>query len=294
MDISLWRENSLINRINAHGRRDTVFAFVDSTKFFSVLFDLSRDIHHNTHGAFDPTVWPLVQCWGFGLVNRANVTEELVDSITSFIGFDDTHIDMIELYRDKYFYEETYIWKGEPRTKLDFNAIAQGYSIDLVGELLEEHGIKDYMVEIGGETLCKGVNKDSLAWKIGIEWPVDSIGKKFGAVVNLSNKAIGTSGSYRKFYEENGIKYSHAIDPRTGYPVSHSLLSASVVTDDCASADAYATAFMVMGVQETIDFLGENPQLGLDVFLIYDDGENLQTVMTDGMVDMIEEEVVDD
>lgn len=292
-DISLWRPNSLLSRMNAHERRDTVFAFYDSTKYFSVLFDLSKDIYNKTYGAFDPTIWPLVQCWGFGLEKRGELTEEIVDSIAGIVGFVDTKIDMIELEED-YIYQETNIWKGDPRAKLDFNAIAQGYSIDLVGDLLQEKGIENYMVEIGGETLCRGVNADSLAWRIGIEWPVDSAGKDFGAIVNLSNKAIATSGSYRKFYIENGIKFPHTIDPRTGYPVAHTLLSASVVADDCASADAYATAFMVMGVQGTIDFILGNPDLGLEVFLIYDDGTQLQTVMTEGLQEIIEELVSED
>lgn len=287
-DMSLWTEGSLINRLNAHERRDTVFAFFDSTKYFSVLFDLSREIYYNTEGAFDPTVWPLVQSWGFGLENRMEITQYEIDSITEFVGFEDFKIDMIELEQD-YQYLETQIWKGEPRTKLDFNAIAQGYSVDLVGELLEQHGITNYMVEIGGETLCRGVNKDSLAWKIGIDWPVEGNEHVLGAIAHMDNKAIATSGSYRKFYEQGGVKFSHTIDPRTGYPVSHSLLSASVVADDCATADAYATAFMVMGTQETIDFIVSNPGLGLEIFLIYDDGTSLQTVMTEGLEDIVEE-----
>lgn len=287
-DLSNWREGSLINRINAFDRTDTVFAFVDSTKFFSVVFDVSREIFEKTEGAFDPTVYPLVEAWGFGLKNRANVTKELIDSLRTKVSMQAGNVDMIEMVRDTYFYEETQIRKGQKGVKLDFNAIAQGYSVDLIGEYLENRGINDYMVELGGEVLCKGVNPYGEPWRIAIDKPVGpDEAREFQALLDVSNKAVATSGSYRKYYEEDGKRYSHTIDPRTGYPVTHNLLSATVMASNCAQADAYATAFMVMGVQGTLDFLANHPEMGMEVYLIYDENGELQALMSDGLQELI-------
>jgi FAD:protein FMN transferase len=286
-DISLWVPNSVINNINGVNRRDSIFVFVDSTKYFSVLFDFSRDLWRTTHGAFDPTVYPLVEAWGFGLTNRQAMSQEKVDSLLQCVGFEDTSIDMIEEF-EGYFYKQTQIYKGNPKVRLDFNAIAQGYSVDIIGDFLRDRGINNFMVEIGGEVLCRGRNARDEIWRIAIDKPTDG-DREFQAVVQVEDRAIATSGSYRKFYEENGIRYSHTIDPRSGYPVSHSLLSATVMAKDCGSADAFATAFMVMGVEETINFLYENPNLDLDVYLIYDEGGELQTVFTENMQAILEE-----
>jgi FAD:protein FMN transferase len=289
-DLSNWREGSLINRINDHQRRDTVFSFVDSTKYFSVVFDLSRDIYLKTQGAFDPSVYPLVQAWGFGLKNKDEITPELIDSLLGCVGFTEFDIDMIEQYEREYFYKETQIWKGNPKVKLDFNAIAQGYSVDLVADLLQEHEVFNYMVEIGGEVACKGLNAKGELWKIAIDKPVsDEEEREFQAVLSVADKAVATSGSYRKFYVENGKKYSHTIDPHSGFPVDHNLLSATVMANSCASADAFATAFMVMGIEGTLQFLQEYPDLGLEVYLIFEDEGQLQTLTSEGLLNLIEE-----
>ncbi|HRK75164.1 MAG TPA: FAD:protein FMN transferase, partial [Rhodothermales bacterium] len=166
--------------------------------------------------------------------------------------------------------------------EIDFNAIAQGYTVDLVGQFLESKGIKNYMVELGGEVFTKGEKPDGTLWRIGIDKPTDkeAEGRPLQAIVNLSNKALSTSGSYRKFYIRNGIKYSHTIDPKTGYPVTHNLLSVSVIANDCATSDAYATAFMVMGIEKTLSFIKGKP---LEVFMIYGDEKgNLQVKMSEG------------
>ncbi|MCB0761588.1 MAG: FAD:protein FMN transferase [Flavobacteriales bacterium] len=286
-DISLWVPGSLINNINGVDRKDSIFVFFDETKYFSVLFDFSRDIWRKTNGSFDPTVYPLVEAWGFGLKNREDMNQAKVDSLLLCIGFDPTSIDMIE-EEEEYRYVQTQIYKGNPQVRLDFNAIAQGYAVDLLGDLLKEKGIEHFMIELGGEVLCKGHNDKGAPWRIAIDKPTDGA-REFQAIANVTDRAIATSGSYRKFYEEEGIRYSHTIDPRTGYPVSHSLLSATVMARDCGTADAYATAFMVMGVEQTIEFLETNPELGLDVYLIFDQAGQYQTVFTQGMIDIIEE-----
>lgn len=287
-DLSTWREGSLINRINAHDRTDTVYAFYDSTKYFSVLFDVSKLIYDETEGAFDPSVGPLVELWGFGLSKRDSVTAEAVDAVLPRIGFEPANVDMIEL-EENYLYKETHIRKGQAGVHLDFNAIAQGFSVDLMADLLEERDIHNYMIELGGEVRCKGVNADGKAWRIAIDKPKSEGEREFQAVVEVTNKSIATSGSYRKFYEVDGIRYSHTINPQTGYPVQHSLLSATVMADDCASADAYATVFMVMGTEATKQFIATHPDLRLEVYLIYDENGELQTWMTPGMGDITSE-----
>lgn len=286
--LSTWQEGSLINRINAFNRSDTVFAFYDSTQYYSVVFERSAEIKRITNGAFDPSVYPLVELWGFGFSNRHAVTSDEVDSVLQFVGFTPALIDLIEVNRDTYIYEETHIRKGEPRAKLDFNAIAQGFSVDVLGDVLSEAGVSNYMIELGGEVYCRGVNADGKPWRIAIDKPVTEGQRQLQAVVNLSNKALVTSGSYRKFYALNGRRYSHIIDPRSGYPVEHNLLSVTVMASDAAAADAYATAFMVMGMDETKRFLEENAGLGLEVFLIWDDNGAYQTWASSGLAPLIE------
>lgn len=288
-DLSTYLDGSLINSVNAFARTDTVFSFVDSTQYFTVMFERSREIMQQTDGAFDPTVFPLVELWGFGFANRSHVTQEAVDSVMDFVGMYPSNIDLIERYRETYFYEETYIRKGNPQVRLDFNAIAQGFSVDLMADELNALGLNNYMIELGGEVYARGVNADGLPWRIAIDKPIDSEDRIFQAIVNLHNKALVTSGSYRKYYEQDGRRYSHIIDPRTGYPVTHSLLSATVLANDAAAADAFATAFMVMGVDGTKRFLAAHPELRLEAYLIYDQEGRLETWMSEGMRTIIEE-----
>ncbi len=288
-DLSTYLEGSLINRINAFSRRDTVFAFVDSTQYFSIMFERSVEISKRTKGAFDPTVFPLVKLWGFGLSERETVRQQDVDSVMQFVGLAPSLIDLIEVYRDGYFYEETQIRKGEPKARLDFNAIAQGFSVDLMADVLNEAGVNNYMIELGGEVYCKGLNADGRPWRIAIDRPVDSDERQFQAIINVSNAAIVTSGSYRKFYEHEGRRFAHIIDPVTGYPISHNLLSVTVMAADAASADAYATAFMVMGEDATRQFLLEHSDLKLEVYLISDSMGVFTTWMSPGFTDLVEE-----
>ncbi len=188
--------------------------------------------------------------------------------------------------------KESKIIKSDPHIQFDFNAIAQGYSVDLIGNLLEEKGINDYLIDVGGEVLGKGKKLGGEQWKLGIQKPVDNAqyGEGLKAIIHLNNKAMATSGNYRKFYEEDGIRYSHTLDPKTGYPVQHSLLSVSVLADDCATADAWATAFMVLGLEKSKELL--NSVKGLEAYFLYSvkNGE-IQTYYTDGFQKVLVEEM---
>lgn len=261
-ELSLWVDSSVISKFNA--QRSTDRSIDSSANYFIEVFRRSQDVFALTDGAFNPAVMPLVRYWGFA--KKAETPEVIdslkVDSLRRHNGF-----IKVVMAGEGYSY-----FTPDENLQIDFNAIAQGYSVDLICELLDEKGLENYLVEIGGEVRCKGVNAEGLVWTIGIDRPTDhNSNRELQATVVLNNRALATSGNYRKFYMRNGIKYAHTIDPETGYPVQHTLLSASVFAPDCASADAYATAFMVMGLEKTQAFLAMHPELKLDAYLIYSD-----------------------
>ena len=263
--LSLYQPNSIISRVN---KNDTS-VIID--ELFSTVFEKAAVINKATEGAFDITVGPIVNAWGFGPEESMRIDKSIIDSLLEFVGMYKVRI------------ENKKIIKEHPGIKLDFNAIAQGYSADLICELFEDTGIKNYLVEIGGEVKTKGLNKNGVPWRIGIDRPVESniTVRELQAIVQLSNKAIATSGNYRKFYEENGIKYSHTINPKTGYPERTNLLSATVLTDECIVADAYATAFMVMGLEKSFDFVEKEPELEA-LFIYADENGEFQVKATKG------------
>jgi thiamine biosynthesis lipoprotein len=220
-------------------------------KWFADLFALSREIGDNTGGAFDMTVGPLVNAWGFGFSDRMKLDQHKVDSLLIYVDYKKVELN------------NRLVSKQDPNIHFDFNGIAQGYSVDVVADFLEENGVRNYLIDIGGEVLAKGSKPGNSPWTVGIENPSDNAqyGKSLNAIVILEDMALATSGSYRKFYEEDGVRYSHTIDPSTGYPVTHNLLSVSVLADDCATADGYATAFMVMGREKAMQYLETDPDL---------------------------------
>ena len=248
------------------------------------VFSRSQEISEITQGAFDPTVKPLVDAWGFGTARRDSLTQVPVDSLLKFVGMDKFQLSEND--------DTSSISKLISMAQLDFNGIAQGYSVDVVSNFLLSKKISGHLVEIGGEVITKGRNSEGEKWKVGVDRPVAHRDKdKLQAIVKLENKALATSGSYRKFYMKNGKKFSHTIDPTTGYTVDHNLLSATVVTDDCMSADAFATAFMVFGVDKTIAFLKAHQQLGIEVYLIYEDeAAGLKTYISAGLKEELEEQ----
>lgn len=273
-EVNLWRPESTINAINAWERTDSLFGFIDSVQIIGPLWALSEELHGLTRGAFDPTVKPLVELWGFGLSEMGEVEASDVDSVMAFVGLRPERFDMNEEEADGY-YVATWVRKGDPRAAIDFNAIAQGYTVDLLMEALRERGITDAMVEIGGEVSCRGVNPNGGPWRIAVDRPVEGSGEEnrsFELVVPVVDRAICTSGSYRKFHEAGGRKISHTIDPGTGWPAANGLLSATVMAPTAAYADALATAFMVLGVEQTQAFLALHSDLGLEVLLMSDDG----------------------
>ncbi len=259
MSLSIYNDSSIISRINRNEE-------IAPDSFFTEVFNKSKTISEITDGAFDITVGPLVRAWGFGPDAHKNFDESKLENLMKLIGF------------DKVTLTDGHVVKAHPGITLDVNAIAQGYSVDVVCRHFDGLGIENYLVEIGGEVRAKG-DKNGTRWKIGIDKPVDdnfSPGNNLQAIIKIKDRALATSGNYRKFYIENGIKYSHTIDPRTGYPVKNKLLSATILADECATADALATACMVMGKDGTIAFLSKHKDM--DAYLVFsDDNGNFKT-----------------
>ena len=287
--LSTYIPNSTITKLNEAPAG--VFAYKDTHGYFNDCYLLSREVYELTMGAFDPTVYPLVDGWGF-MKNIENVPDSaVVDSLRSLVGFQQGHHFNFMYDTAEDTVPANKILKRTPQAKLDFNAIAQGQAVDEIAELLENKGAKNYFVEIGGEIRVKGKNKEGEYWRIGIDKPIENStaeDRELHEVVQLNNKSIATSGSYRKFYEKNGIKYSHTLNPKTGYPVKHSLMSATVVANSCALADGLATAFMVMGTEKTIQWLKDHPELGVEAYLIFNnDKGRMETYYTRDFRDML-------
>lgn len=263
LELSTYIPNSIISEFNE------IDSMVDlnTTEYFKSCFDLSYEIFKTTEGAFDPTVYPLVSLWGFFKDIKNAPSDADIDSVLNFVGLD----------KDNYTYENGIFTKKEPRLKLVFNAIAKGQCVDVVADYLDAKGQENYFIEIGGEIRVKGENTEKKKWLIGIDVPVESNTGKNGTMnrelenyFEITNKAVATSGNYRDFYELDGKKYSHTISPSTGRPVRHNLLSATVIADDAASADAYATAFMVLGVEKSLELIKNHPELNLDAYLLFE------------------------
>lgn len=269
--LSTYIPDSEISRFN----EGTILKY--ESRFFYPVLKKSHEVYKNTDGAFDPTVGPLVNAWGFGPESGQIPDSATVDSLMNFVGFDSLFFDSISICKLK---------KG---IKLDFSAIAKGYGVDVVADYLKDKGIEDMMVEIGGEVYCHGRNENGKMWKIGIENPnFQEEGDRLLATVKLDNMALATSGNYRNFYEVDGKKYSHTINPKTGYNVQHSLLSASIFAKNCMTADAYATACMVMGFEKSKALLTEDENLE-GYFVYSDEAGNIKTYMTDGIKNFISE-----
>ncbi|MEQ9468599.1 MAG: FAD:protein FMN transferase [Ekhidna sp.] len=267
--LSTYVPTSEISTLNKEG----YFEF--QSGFFLPVLQKSKDIYQKTDGAFDPSIGPLVQAWGFGPDKRIpNVDSAAVDSLQSIIGFDKVQFDQSKVSLPENF-------------QIDFSAIAKGYAVDVVAELLEARGIENYLVEIGGEVRCRGENDEGKPWSLGIEDPtVSKDEQRLMAIVRLKDLSLATSGNYRNFYEKDGKIYAHIIDPRTGFTAQHNLLSASVFAPDCMTADAYATAFMVLGLDYAKEIIRSQD---LDGILIYrsEDG-TIESFVSDGIKPFLE------
>jgi len=262
--LSTYIAESDISRINDGDSSIVVDAY------FSEVFAKSKKIYMESGGAFDPTVGVLVNAWGFGPEDEMLIIDSTkISSLLNRVGFDKVSL------------ENNKVISSVDSVYLDFNAIAKGYTVDVIGRYLESKEIKNYLVEIGGEVRVRGVNSKGEPWKIAIEKPNFDGTRSFQAVVGLNNEAMATSGNYRKFKidEKTGNRYAHTLDARSGYPSKNNLLSASVISSlDCADVDGYATAFMAMGFERSRDFLKAHPEL--KVFLIYDEAGEMKTFQT--------------
>ena len=235
------------------------------------VFTLARRVYEATGGAFDISVAPLVNAWGFGFKEGRNPSDAEIDSLRQFVGLDKVRLEATPSGGGM---EGAFIMKADPRLMLDCSAIAKGYGVDAVADNLEAQGIRDYLVEIGGEIRVNGLNPQGQPWHIGIIRPVDdplANNNDIQQVMEVSNTAIATSGNYRNYYEQDGQKVAHTIDPRTGHPVQRDILSATVLAPDCATADAFATAFMVVGLDEAKQILEKHPEL--QAYFICADGQ---------------------
>ena len=272
--LSTYIPDSDISRIN-NGDSTVV---VDD--MFQEVFKLSKEISSATRGFFDPTVGTLVNAWGFGPEHQLTMDSLKVDSLLNFVGFDKVSLNA-----------NNEIIKTNPNIFIDFNAIAKGYSIDRLAAMLDEKGVENYLIEVGGELVAKGENTlKGKSWVVGIDDPEMLVERKLKLLINLNNKALASSGNYRKFRidEATGKKYVHTINPKTGYTQLSNTLAVTILADDCATADAYATAFMAMDLDEAFKLVNENKRL--DAYIIYsdEDGET-QEFLTKGFKELVVE-----
>lgn len=259
LSLSPFNKTSVISKVNRNEN-----PVIDP--MFKEVFLLAENISNETHGAFDITVAPLVNEWGFGFKKGVEPTRQVIDSLRNIVGYQKVKLT-----------PKNYVQKQDPRIMLDCSAIAKGYGCDVVARLLRKNGINDYMIEIGGEIVTRGFNQKQEPWRIGVNKPTDdslNTSQELQTILNVTDIAMATSGNYRNFYYKNGKKYAHTIDPKTGYPVQHNILSATVLAKNCATADAYATSFMVLGLEGAQKILQQHPELM--AYLIYadKDGKN--------------------
>lgn len=263
--LSMFNDSSTIAKINNNMP-------VELDSLFLLMYRQALQVSEKTQGAFDITVAPLVDLWGFGRGNRQVVTPVLIDSAQSLVGY------------QKLTLQGNSLLKSHPNIRLDASAIAKGLGVDVALQCLKANGCTNAMVEIGGEVACFGVNPAGEKWKIGVNKPVNDstcMDQSMECVLKLADIAVATSGNYRQFYYHEGKKYAHTIDPRTGYPVEHNLLSATVVAPSCMLADAWATAFMVMGKDEALAVCEENPELDCLLICESEDGD-FMTIQSSG------------
>ncbi len=259
LSMSTYLDHSIISNWNSNKSTEVDY-------LFQQVFKSSLQVYTESNGFFDPTVGPLIQLYGFGKSNEISITEEKRDSILTFVG-----MDKIQLQENK-------LIKKDPRIALNFNAIAQGYTVDLIRNHLQNKGLQSFMVEVGGELYCEGYKPDGTNWIIAIDKPEKERNVDFQEYIQLKNEAIATSGNYRKVQtqESTGEQYVHTINPLTGEAKMSALISVTIIHKDCMFADAYATAILSMGMEKGIQFLKANPRI--KAYLIYHNGENFETI----------------
>ncbi|MDR0348382.1 MAG: FAD:protein FMN transferase [Tannerella sp.] len=255
-DLSLnpFNPHSLLAKVNRNEA-------VDVDQWFADVFNKSQEVAERSGGMFDPTAAPFINLWGFGFERLDSVSQQVIDSLKTFVGYRKVRL------------EGTRIVKDDPRVLLNYSAIAKGYASHVIAALLEREGVENYMVEIGGEIAVKGVNPNGNCWQIAVSKPEDDSTMTKNEIQDTfalcDQCGFATSGNYRNFYVKDGKKYAHTINPHTGYPSEQNILSATVVAQDCMTADAYATAFMAMGLEQAVCLADQIPSL--EYYLIYTD-----------------------
>lgn len=277
--VSVYKPNSVISRLN---RNEEILP----DEIFTANLNIAYQVSKASNGAFDCTIGNLIEAWGWGFSKRDSITPELIDSLKAISGYERVSIGA-----------DGRLVKDDPSITINFNAIAQGYTSDLIAQFLTAKGVTDFLVDVGGELVASGQKPDGTLWNIGIELPSEESAdiisldsRPVKALLTITGKGIATSGNYRKFYVEDGLKFSHTIDPKTGYPVTHSMLSATVVAENATLADAWATAFMVLGMEESKKFLKKHPEL--EAYFIYSDEKGIDhTWISPGLKESIIEQL---
>lgn len=268
--LSLWNPNSIVSKVNANEQVMLNDIFIDN-------FQSAQEFSRLTDGCFDITIAPIVKAQGFANEQRTKTDKQQIDSLMQYVGYDKVKI------------ENNTIKKLYPQTQLDFNAIAQGYTSDKVSQYLTKNNICSHIVDVGGEVYASNRKPDGQQWRVAIEQPSETPNaqREYNSFIKIENQSIVTSGNYRKFFVENGIKYTHTIDPKTGQNAKHSLLSVSVVAKTATTADALATAFMVMGMEKAEAFIAKHPEYQA-IFIYCDTDGKTKTKATKGLQDQIE------
>lgn len=269
--LSMFNPNSVIASLNS-GESDS------TDLLFCKMFETAVKVNQATEGAFDITVAPLVNAWGFGVEDFVFPDSAHIDSLLTLVGMAKLQI------------VDGRLRKAHPQMQLDASSIAKGLGVDMVAEFFDRKGVKDYMIEIGGEVRVKGKSSKGRAWRIGIDRPEEQLvvsDRQLQAIIEITTGALATSGNYRNFYIHEGKKYAHTINPKTGYPVQTEVLGASVYAKECMEADAYATACMVLGLKKSQDIIERTPHL--EGYLIYEEEGKLKTWMSEGMRRFMEE-----
>ncbi len=270
---SVYVENSMVSKINRNED-------VEVNKMFVELFNLSEEVSASTDGAFDVTIGPIINAWGFGSTKQDSLPESKLEYLKSICGYKKVRI------------ENNKVIKDSREMILNYNAVAQGFSVDIIGRFFDSKGIENYLIDVGGEVLAKGTKPNKELWKVGIEKPSENQmdERKLFSTIQITDKAIATSGNYRKYYIKDGVKISHTIDPKTAKPVTHNLLSVTVVAKTAGIADAYATAFMVIGKDKAIEFIKTHPDKNLSAYFIFsDETGTLKSFATDELAKIVVE-----
>ena len=266
MSVNLWVENSIISKVNRNEEVALDSIFIDN-------FRIAQEAARLSDGYFDPTISPIVAAWGFSYKNGDTLTPQLIDSLRTLVDYRKVRI------------ENGHVIKDNPAITLDFNAIAQGYTSDLIASFLESQGVVNYLVDTGGEIMTKGGKPNGQPWIVGIEKPADN--EKSEQVVQariaVRDKGVVTSGSTRKYVERDGKRYSHCINPKTGCPVEHHVLSVTVTADNATWADALASICMVMGLEQSLPLIESMD--GVEAYYIFiNENGKLETFATEGFV----------